>query len=94
MWPSNWSYRFLIMEGKIVSLADAKTHLSELTELAAMGETVLITKRGKPVARVSQLKLPRKPVDLATLQQLTSGMPQQTEDAGSFMRRLRDDARY
>lgn len=82
------------MEGKTVSLADAKAHLSELTELAAMGETVLITKRGKPVARVVRPEPPRKPVDLATLRHLTAGMPAQTEDAGSFMRSVRDDARY
>ena len=82
------------MEDRTVSLADAKAHLSELTELAAMGETVLITKRGKPVARVSRPEPPRKPVDLATLRRLTAGMPAQTEDAGSFMRRLREDTRY
>ena len=82
------------MEGKTVSLADAKAHLSELTELAAMGETVVITKRGKPVARVVRPESPRKPVDLAALRQLTAGMPEQAEDAGSFMRHLRDEARY
>jgi prevent-host-death family protein len=82
------------MEGRTVSLADAKAHLSELTELAAMGETVLITKRGKPVARVTRPEPPRKPVDLATLRKLTASMPAQTEDAGTFMRRLRDEARY
>ncbi len=82
------------MDGKTVSLADAKAHLSELTELAAMGETVFITKRGKLVARVSRPELPRKPVNLATLRHLTDAMPRQTEEAGSFMRRLRDGARY
>lgn len=82
------------MNSKIVSLADAKAHLSELAELAAAGETVVITKRGKPVVRLSKPETPRKPVDLTVLQRLTATMPPQTEDAGRFMRGLRDDARY
>ena len=40
------------MEEKIITLADAKAHLSELTELAAAGETVIITKRGKPLVKL------------------------------------------
>lgn len=82
------------MTNKIVTLADAKVHLSKLTDLAAQGETVIITKHGKPVARVSRAELPRKPVNLQALRDLTAGMPPLQEDTGSFMRRLRDDARY
>jgi antitoxin (DNA-binding transcriptional repressor) of toxin-antitoxin stability system len=33
-----------------VSLATAKAHLSELVERVSNGETVCITRRGKPVA--------------------------------------------
>lgn len=33
-----------------VGAFEAKTHLSELLDLAAMGERITITKRGKPVA--------------------------------------------
>lgn len=78
----------------LVNLADAKARLSELAELAAAGDTVVITKRGKPVAQLTRLETPRKPVDLGILQRLTASMPAQIEDAGSFMRRLRDEARY
>ena len=42
------------MTNKMVTLTDAKVHLSKLTDLAAQGETVIITKHGKPVARVLQ----------------------------------------
>ena len=82
------------MERNTVSLANAKAHLSELADLAASGETVIITKRGKPVAQLSKLENPRRPVDLAALRELTSKMPSQEESAGEFMRRLRDDERY
>ncbi|MFM1891849.1 MAG: hypothetical protein RLZ44_926 [Pseudomonadota bacterium] len=82
------------MAEKTITLADAKAHLSELTELAAAGETVVITKRGKPVARLSQAEQPRQPIDLDTLRQLTASMPPQAEEAAEFMRRMREDTRY
>ncbi len=82
------------MDYTTVSLADAKARLSELADLAATGETIIITKRGKPVVRLTKPETPRIPVDLAGLRRLTEAMPRQSEDAGSFMRRLRDEARY
>ncbi len=77
-----------------VSLADAKAHLSELVERAAAGETVCITKRGKPVAQITPIIKPRKPIDFEALKALTDSMTPQTEGAGEFMRRMRDEARY
>lgn len=38
-----------------VSLYDAKTHLSELVEQAAQGKEIVITKSGKPKARLVPL---------------------------------------
>jgi prevent-host-death family protein len=35
---------------KTIGAFEAKTHLSELLDLAALGERVTITRRGKPVA--------------------------------------------
>jgi prevent-host-death family protein len=35
---------------KMIGAFEAKTHLSELLDLAALGERVTITRRGKPVA--------------------------------------------
>jgi prevent-host-death family protein len=77
-----------------VSIADAKAHLSALVARAANGETVSITRRGKPVAQLVAAQAPRKPVDLAALQALVAAMPEQLEPAGSFIRRMRDDERY
>jgi antitoxin (DNA-binding transcriptional repressor) of toxin-antitoxin stability system len=82
------------MAEKTITLADAKAHLSELTELAAAGETVIITKRGKPVARISRPEQPRQPIDLDALRRLSASMPPQAEEAAEFMRRMREDARY
>ena len=77
-----------------INLADAKAHLSELVDRAEAGETVCILRRGKPVAQLSGVGTPRKPVDLAALRRLTDELPHQKEPAKKFVRRMRDDARY
>ena len=82
------------MGEKTISLADAKAHLSELTELVAAGESVIITKRGKPVAQMSRPEQPRQPIDPQALRRLTASMPPQAEEAADFVRRMRDEARY
>lgn len=46
------------------SIADAKARLSELIERAEAGETVSITRRGKPVVRLVAEGKPRKPIDV------------------------------
>ena len=50
-----------------VSLAEAKARLSELVARAAEGETVQITRRGKPVAQIAPIVQPRKPIDIEAL---------------------------
>ena len=77
-----------------VSLTNAKARLSELVERAATGETVCITRRGNPVAKITAVDEPRKRIDLAMLRALTDTMPLQQESAGDFVRRLRDEDRY
>lgn len=79
---------------KMVNLAEAKAHLSELVERVAAGETVCITKRGKPVAQLSAVQRPRKRIDPAALLAVTQSMTPQTVSAGEFMRRMRDTDRY
>lgn len=78
----------------VFSLSEAKARLSELVDLAAAGEPVVITRHGKPVLELVRPQAARKPVDLDALRRLTEGQPGQQESAGAFVRRLRDDARY
>ena len=79
---------------KRVSLAEAKAHLSELLNRVAAGESVLITRRGRDVARIVPPDGVLEPVDVAELEALTRYMPMQSEGAGEFMRRMRQDTRY
>lgn len=77
-----------------VNLAEAKAHLSELVERAAAGDTVRIVRRGKPVAQITAVDTPRKPINHKILRALTDAMPAQNESARTFMRRMRDEDRY
>jgi prevent-host-death family protein len=77
-----------------VNLADAKAHLSELVAQAEAGEPVCITRRGKPVARLTAMATQRRPVAPADLRAVTDSMPRQEEAAGDFTRRMRDESRY
>lgn len=76
-----------------ISLADAKAHLSELIDRIEAGDTIDITRRGKPVARLTTAARPRKRVDLALLKSLTSSMPR-TQNAAELVRSMRDGDRY
>lgn len=82
------------MEQKTVSLAHAKAHLRELTELTAIGESIVITKHGEPIGKLAPWVQPRKPVDLSRLQRVTGTMPRLSDDAGRFMRQMRNNTRY
>ncbi len=77
-----------------VSIAEAKAHLSELVDRAVAGEPIEITRRGKPVAQLVATPTPRQPVDIAAFRALTESMPLQSETAGVFVRRMRDEDRY
>lgn len=77
-----------------VKLADAKAHLSELVDRVQAGDTIDITRRGQPVARLTAVARPRKRIDLAMLEALTTAMPPQDERASDFVRTMRDGDRY
>lgn len=77
-----------------VTLAEAKAHLGELVERAAAGERVSILRRGKPIAEIVAVSVPRRPIDAAALRAVTDRMPPQKQGAGEFMRELRDGERY
>ncbi len=77
-----------------VNLADAKARLSELVDRVEAGDSIDITRRGKPVARLTAVARARRPVDAAMLQALTKTMPEQAESAADLVRAMRDGDRY
>jgi prevent-host-death family protein len=78
----------------VINLADAKAHLSELVDRIEAGDSVEITRRGKPVARLIAVARPRKPIDVALLRSLTAAMPPQSQNAADLIRSMRDGDRY
>ena len=77
-----------------ISLADAKARLSELVDRVEAGESIDISRRGKPVARLTAVAAPRKRIDFAQLRALTAALPSQTPSAAELVRSMRDDDRY
>ena len=61
---------------------------------SALGETVCITRRGKPVAQLTAIDDRRKRIDPSALRAITDAMPTQPEGARDFVRRIRDGERY
>jgi len=74
-----------------VSVAEAKAHLSSLLDTVTKGGSVVITRRGKPIAEL----VPRRAVRdlLPELEALRSSLPPQTTGAAETIRDLRDTAR-
>jgi prevent-host-death family protein len=77
-----------------VALAEAKAQLSALVDAVEAGESVCITRHGKPVAQLTAIEKTKKPLDIEKLRAHLATMPMQAEDAGTFMRRMRDEERY
>ena len=53
-----------------VGMFEAKTHLSALVDEVARGETVIITKRGHPVARLTPPEAPNRETAVTAAQTL------------------------
>lgn len=77
-----------------VTVADAKAQLSELIERVLRGEEVTITRRGKPVARLVGVERKPKPIDFEALRALRETLPKEAESTETWIRTMRDDARY
>ena len=77
-----------------INIAEAKAHFSELVERAEAGETVVITRRGKLVARLVPPERKMQKIDVAALKALTDRMPMLDMGPGEFVRQMRDSDRY
>lgn len=77
-----------------VSVAEAKARLSALLDAVERGEEVEITRRGRPIAKLSPLPPPRRPLDLEAIRRHLASLRCQVEDSESAIRRMRDEDRY
>ena len=77
-----------------INIAEAKAQFSALVERAEAGETVEITRRGKPVAKLVPIEPKKRRFDAAELARFTAGMTPQKQGTGEFIREMRDSERY
>ena len=75
---------------RTVSLAEAKTHLSELINSVEAGEEIVITRHGRAVARVSSMEKQKLSIPLERLAALRETVPPWTEPSAHRVSQLRD----
>lgn len=75
-----------------VSVAEAKSRLSELLKRVEAGENVTITRRGKPVAVLSPSEKVYEP--LPSRAEFRASVTRTGPSALEELRRMRDEARY
>ena len=82
----------------IIKIDDIKDQVEELVSRAEAGETILIEKDGRTVARLvamaleaDQEELPRSKIDITDLQEFTDSLPPAKETAAKLIRRMRDE---
>ena len=73
-----------------MSLAHAKAHLSELLNAVESGEEVVITRHGRPIARVVPVNLPKERFPLQRLATLRQQVPAWKGSSAASLRALRD----
>ncbi|HUI97110.1 MAG TPA: type II toxin-antitoxin system prevent-host-death family antitoxin [Xanthobacteraceae bacterium] len=76
------------------SVAEAKNHLPDLIDRALNGESIVITRHGRPVAELRPIPKPASKVSAAALDWLAQqrvGKKHSAENAGAFVSRMRDE---
>jgi prevent-host-death family protein len=73
-----------------ISLAHAKAHLSELLNTVEAGEEVVITRHGRPVARVLPAAPAKEMLPLQHLAKLRQQVPGWRRGSAKSLRELRD----
>ena len=73
-----------------VSLAEAKAHLSQLLDNVEGGEEVVITRHGRPVAHLTGVAAPKRPV--RALADFRARRSRWRDASAALLREARDEA--
>jgi prevent-host-death family protein len=79
---------------RVITLADAKAHLSAVLDDVASGQQVVVTRRGRPVARIVAEPGPHKRAATAWIKGLRSFVEAQPMAKGSSVAGMRDADPY
>jgi prevent-host-death family protein len=74
-----------------VNLAEAKARLSELLDKVEAGEEIIVTRRGREVARIRGVTVMKKPVPVDELAKFRARMPKMRTPAAKLIRQIRDE---
>ena len=74
-----------------VTVAHAKARLSKILARVENGGEVVITRRGRPIAKLSSIKRPRKPIDFKALDLLLSRQRVSRVPSVRLIRKMRDE---
>ena len=72
-----------------VSLAQAKANLSQLIDQVEAGEELVITRHGRPVAKVTAVRPARGLTP--SLAEFRAGLPRRKGSSAALLRRMRDE---
>lgn len=81
----------------IIKIDDIKDQVEELVSRAEAGETILIEKDGKTVARLEGVGIaaaeaaPKKKIDITALREFARSLPPAKETGAELIRRMRDE---
>jgi len=82
---------------RTLTLAETKSHLSAVVDQVVAGEEIIITRRGRPVARIIPER-ERPALDTSALvndmRDFVLSQPLQTRPATQLVREVRDGERY
>ena len=73
-----------------VTVVEAKAHLSELLDKVEGGQEVVITRHGRPVAQLSAVVKPKKPIP--SLAEFRKRLPRLKKPMSDTLREMRDEA--
>jgi len=76
---------------RTISVAEAKAHLSEVIDRVEAGEEIVITRRGRTVARMLREQRPKKRLPVPSLEKLRATMPESPISSVELIRRMRDE---
>jgi prevent-host-death family protein len=79
---------------RVITLADAKAHLSAVLDEVAAGQQVVVTRRGRPVARIVAEPAPRRRGATAWVEGLRSFVEAQPRHSGSSVADMRERGRW
>ncbi|HXJ94998.1 MAG TPA: type II toxin-antitoxin system prevent-host-death family antitoxin [Terriglobia bacterium] len=76
-----------------VGVAEAKARLSGILTKVEQGREIIITRRGRAVARLSAIEQPKQAIDFAVLDTLRARQPLSRFSSAQMIRKMRD-AKY